>query len=776
MISNLMSVKFTRSLTLAGFLAIYFSSGFAALVYQVVWQRMLTFFSGADLLATTTIVASFMAGMGLGSVAGGAIADRVSVRWQIGLFAVAELLTGLFGLLSKWWYYDVLFTQFGHLASSPLALAGVLFLSLLVPTFLMGATLPLLSKALTPRVALAGRRIGLIYAINTLGAAAGALVTAWKLLGVFDFQQILQIGAALNAAIATLGLILGVFLWRNLVAVPAEPGDSGNSQNGSNGVFPAWKWMWIYSLSGIVALSLELIWFRLLGVMLKSNSFTFPHLLGIYLAGLAAGILIGTLLLEYVARPAPVFLILQSGITIYAGLSVAFLTWGLDRFAALAWLKTYLGGYNPLEISVKTMGLQSWFAWGGPYPNFFSLYILVPLALMVPPLLMMGMSFPFLQRAVHDDRAKLGRRVGWLQASNIAGSMLGAMLTGGILMEFFGTAATLRLLMGIGAVFVVLSIQVLFAKRSVSRRWATIGALIAVGCAISVVPSGPRLWAKLHGVEADLVIATEGGSGLSILKSESTHPSSTTWIYTNGLGQSWVPYPAISIIHSRLGAIPVLLHPRPVDIAVIGLGSGDTLFSAGGREETQRITCIEIVESGLRGLQTLQQKRPYAGLQSLLNDSRISYVFGDGRTYIGANDKKYDVIEADALRATSAFAGNLYSAEYFELIKGRLKPGGFAVTWAPTQRVLETFLKVFPHVMSFDSVMIGSLEPIPFDHDLIRSRLENSFTKAYYARAGIDLNGVILPFLANNTTELDKRQFGFLFLNSDLFPQDEYGR
>ena len=117
-------------------------------------------FSGADLFATTTVVASFMAGLGIGSVCGGAIADRVSVRWQLGLFALAEALTGIFGWISAWWYYDVLYKQLGHIPTSSFLLAAILFASLLVPTFLMGMTLPLLSKALTPTVELAGQRIG----------------------------------------------------------------------------------------------------------------------------------------------------------------------------------------------------------------------------------------------------------------------------------------------------------------------------------------------------------------------------------------------------------------------------------------------------------------------------------------------------------------------------------------------------------------------------------------------------------------------------------------
>src|SRR6185369_14044000 len=217
--------KPSQSIVIFGLLAIYFGSGFAALLYQVVWQRMLAFFSGADLYATTTIVASFMAGLGFGSLCAGWLADRLSVRGQIYAFAFAEFLCGTLGLISKWWYYDVLYVRFGHIAYSNVSLAAILFTSLLLPTFLMGMTFPLLAKALTPAVELAGKRIGSLYAVNTLGAAFGALTTAWVLLGAFDLPQILQMAAAIDIAIgvAAIALCAGSTGISHLLADPYNP-------------------------------------------------------------------------------------------------------------------------------------------------------------------------------------------------------------------------------------------------------------------------------------------------------------------------------------------------------------------------------------------------------------------------------------------------------------------------------------------------------------------------------------------------------------------------
>jgi spermidine synthase len=775
--------RLLETLVVLAFLAIYFSSGFAALLYQVIWQRMLAIFSGADLYATTTIVASFMGGLGAGSLCAGFLADKVSARWQIGLFALAEFLTGVFGFLSKWFYYDILYSRFSHLASSPVLLTVVLFTSLLIPTFLMGMTLPLLSKALTPTVEMAGKRIGSIYALNTLGAAVGAFTTGWFLLGKLSFSQILQIGAAINLVAALLALLLGILLWQKLAGSADDIRGTFKKRFRPTLPFPAW--IVVYGLSGFLALSLEIVWFRLLGVIIKSNSVTFSHILGIYLASLALGILLGVQLVKWISRPAEVFLGLQSGITIYAGLSIAALVVSLEDASVFPRVRGYLAGYEPFDVRHVRNAFGNWILGPGSASSaapmgaeLLSVYLLVPLVMVGLPTFLMGVSFPFLQSAVQDDRGWLGRRTGWLQASNIFGATLGAILVGGVFLSLLGTTGTLRLLLALGGTFPLLLAVLLFPSRSTFRRLAYAVAAVSIVLLIWSVPSRGELWGRLHGTSSSRIISSEDGSGLSVFKNEAEDFSSTTWVHSNGLGDSWIPYTQVNPIHTTLGALPVMLHPQPLEIAVIGLASGNTLFGVGGREETREITCIEIVGTHLSNLRTLQMRRPYGGLESLLNDVRMKYVFGDGRAYIGTNTRKYDIIEADALRPTSAFAGNLYSYEYFMLLRSHLKPGGMAVTWAPTQRVIQTFLTVFPHVFNFGGVMVGTMEPLVFGPDAFNTRINRPFTVAYYAKAGIDAKELLAPFLATNieSFRVDRKNFDLTDVNTDLFPREEYGR
>jgi predicted membrane-bound spermidine synthase len=158
---------------------VFFASGFAALLYQVIWQRMLATFLGADVYSATVIVAAFMAGLGTGHLAGGHLADRLSGRASLAAFGAAELSIALFAVVSTSFYYGVLYEHLAGLDLHPAATAAVLFVSLLWPTFFMGASLPLLARALTTRIERAARIVGTLYAVNTLGAAAGAAIATW---------------------------------------------------------------------------------------------------------------------------------------------------------------------------------------------------------------------------------------------------------------------------------------------------------------------------------------------------------------------------------------------------------------------------------------------------------------------------------------------------------------------------------------------------------------------------------------------------------------------
>jgi spermidine synthase len=771
---------------------IFFASGFAALVYQIVWQRLLVIFSGSDVHSATVIVAAFMAGLGCGNLAGAQAADRLPPRANLTCFAIAELAIAAFGFFSADLYYGVLYQRFGHLGLGAEARGAMLFVSLLWPTFFMGVSLPLLARALTTEIDQAARVTGRLYACNTAGAAAGAFVSTWILLPAYGLERSLQISAIVN-------LVAAAGVWPLLSGRVSEKREAPSRDRsaplparleadrlvaGRVDAFPVPFGVWaaIYGLSGFLALSLEIVWFRLLGVMLKSTASTFGTLLSIYLTGIGLGAALGTTLLRRSRDPAHTFLVMQAAAGIYAGLGVTILLAAVGDWRSLAWLSSYFGSYEPMDAraAVKQLGMA--LRGGGDLPaEFLMLYVLLPTALILPPTLLMGASFPLLLKAVQTDLARLGRRVGGLLTANVAGSALGSIITGWMSLAWLGSSGTLKMLVAASALFPLWGL-VLWSQTKANRPCPERGrggralqyAVMIAGsaCLVAVMPDGPSLWARFHGSTPAFVDVGEDGSGTSVLRTVPGRAPGVV-VFANGVGQSWIPYGGI---HTVLGALPAFIHPRPRTAAVIGLGSGDTLFGMAGRPDLERITCVEIIRPQLETLSRLLERWRYPGLVAILSDRRIDHVYGDGRLHVMHAEHAYDIIEADALRPTSAYAGLLYSDAYFMLIRDRLKPGGLAVTWSPTVRVHNTFVTVFPHVLSYGDIVLGSNEPIAFDAAAIRGRLADLKVRAYYGHAVVDIVALLTPYLDRAPRVFgpaDDRS-GMVDVNTDLFPKDEF--
>jgi spermidine synthase len=754
--------------------AVFFVSGFAALLYQVIWQRMLAVFSGADVHSATLIVTAFMGGLGIGNLAGGHVADRVSPRTSLLLFAAAELVVALFGFFSASLYYGYLYQRLGPIDMPPPLVGGVLFLSLLCPTFFMGASLPLLARALTHGIDRAASVIGVLYGVNALGAGAGAMVSTWWLLPRLGLAGSVEFGAVLNVVCAAVIVPFALLLKRSTASARVDRSPGAEPPPADGPAAPAFGfriWAAVFALSGMLGLALEITWFRVLGVMVKSTAFTFGTLLALYLAGLGLGALAGSAVAPRVRRPAIAFLSLQAASALIGCALVAAFVHNVDGLE-LVW--AYLGSYEPLAMGEQIALLQR--AWSGsPGADvpvlFLVMYLGIPSLLVLPSTLLMGCSFPMLQRVVQTDLRRVGRRVGVLLLGNVLGSMAGAALTGWLLLDRFGTAGTLWLV-ALGAVpFAVLALR-LRGREAPAAAWrvrfAGGAGTLAFAATLGAMPDTTTLWTSLHGARRHEVIVGEDGSGVSLVKARGT----TATVFVNGLGQSVMPY---GDVHTALGALPAFIHAAPKAAAIIGLGSGDTVHAAAGRRDLDTITCIEIVGSQIGMLRALGQVWSYDGLRNLLADPRVRHVTGDGRIHLMRGGHRYDIIEADALRPSSAYSGNLYSEEYFTLVRESLAPDGLAATWVPTGRVERTFLHVFPHVLKVPGIMIGSETPIAVDRQAIAARLAASGARDYYGAAGIDIERMFEEYLSKAETygpgsgrqHLAER-------NTDLFPRDEF--
>jgi hypothetical protein len=378
--------------------------------------------------------------------------------------------------------------------------------------------------------------------------------------------------------------------------------------------------------------------------------------------------------------------------------------------------------------------------------------------LFLVPTLLMGASFTFLQRAVQDDPRTSGRKVGLLQASNILGSTLGSMIVGLALLSRLGTMGSLRVLLAAGMVFAVLGVQ----KFGLRSGFSVSALLIAV--VVTLLPDGKGWWPRLHGADSRVLQVAEDASGVSVIAPH----GDVHHVWFNGKGQSSIPFAAV---HIKLGALPAIVHPRPVDVAVVGLGSGGTAFAANCRPETVRLRVFEICGSQLGLLQEFGRLYPQNPVRQILDSPRLDIVHGDGRNAIARGVERYDIIEADALRPNSAYSGNLYSVEFFRTCARRLKPGGLVCTWAPTLATRRAFCDVFPHVVTFDvAVLIGSETRIEMDQAAWRQRALSPETSGWL---GADSTQAVLAELVS-CVPYSRNEIAAVEPNCDLFPRDEY--
>jgi predicted membrane-bound spermidine synthase len=729
----------------------FFLSGAAALVYQVVWQRILTLHTGIGVVSVALIVAAFMAGLGLGSHLGGVLSARVSPRRALRLFAAIELAVGVFAAASGRLYYDGLGAVAAGLYRTMAGAALAHFLAFLLPTTLMGMSLPFLVRATVRDAGSASRVIGALYGINVLGASAGALLAPWVLVRHLGMEGAALAGSAANLVAAAAALAAG---HREAAQATATPPGSGLESCGKiQDLTPFGSlrlWTVLYALSGFLALSLEVVWFRLVDVGVKSTAFTFGTVLCLYLLGLGAGSLVGGSRAARLARPLEAFLDYQLLLLALAGGAVALLAWLPPGFPVYRWFVEYWRHDPFFQLGAD---------WNAG--TLARLYGLLPIALFGAPTVLMGLSFGALQRAVQDDPATSGRKVGLLQAANIAGCTAGSLVTGLVLLERIGTAGTLRILVGAGA------LAFLFVRaRSVGASRGLVARAAAVLIVLVALPSNDRLWKRLHGVTVDEPpsFIGEDASALSVVV------PGVEWrwrVTVNGLPHSWLPYEGI---HTLLGAMPALIHPAPEEVAVIGLGSGETAWAVACRKETRSLRVYEIAASQPRLLRAVSAVAPFAGLVELLSDPRVTMEAADGRRALAREDGRYDIVQVDAMFRTSAGSGNLYSVEFFRLCASRLKPGGLVCTQKPSRRVGLTFAEALPYALDFGNIVVGSNDPIAVDAAAWEARLLRPEVKRRFDAATIE--GIRARL--RDAVPARRNPGARIGLNFDLFPRDEF--
>lgn len=743
--------------TLALLYGAFFLSGFSALVYQTSWQRMLGLFAGSDAVAATLVVGSFLFGLGIGSLVGAMIADRLSARGAVRAFGLCELGIGACALMSGAVLQGVLFRYVVPLHPSSLMVAFVVLATLFLPTLLMGMSLPFLARAAVDRIETASSRIGGLYGVNTLGAAVGAAIAGFVLIGTFGFDGAVRVGAALSLGVGAAALLVA----GRLPGAPPAP-KLDRAAAGETDRVSLLGWGAAVFVSGFLIISLEIVWFRLLGIMMQSNPYAFALVLAIFLLADAAGLVWGAKVVARVAEPRRLFMAQQALMALLALGAVALLhaanTWlGLPQAFVL---DTAWKGFGHLAGEAR---MAAWLA--------------LTVILVFPPAFLLGMSFPIVQKAVQNDLGEVGRRVGLIQLANILGNTAGALVTGLVFLQLVGTSGTLLVVGITGLAFAFLLVRELPGPRAMALA-------AALALVIAALPGNASLWARIHGTAPDAAIVGEDRTGVAVARTrpegiapgaraDGTAPPGAWALYVGGRWQSQMnPYASVQ---GAMGALASLVHPDPEKVLLVGFGGGGSLWASMGNPALKRIDVVEIVRP------VVSVMRAYGDMHDgvvphMFQDPRVRIRIADGRHKLLTDPETYDVILAEAIVPKAAHSGALFSQEFFQQVRSRLNPGGIAVEWAATGRVIDTFRQVFPYGVRVGDALIGSNEPFPFSLEEVTAKLRERPMREHLQAGGWDPEDLVAWLSARPvegwSPESPPPRTGDI--NTDLFPKDEY--
>ncbi len=716
---------------------LFLLSGACGLTYQVLWLRLLALVFGVTVHAASTVLASFMAGLALGSVLAERLAKRghplrVFAALEAGIAVSALATPALLGLATA--VYRPLSAAFpDSLALLTVARFVCSAAVLLVPTMLMGATLPVLSHASVVRAASA-TRLGTLYAVNTTGAMAGALLTGYILIGGLGIQRTFLAAAAVNLLVAA-----GAWLLGRADAPASASGEMSPSVAGPvtvttfGGAVSATVLIWVMAASGFAALALEIVWFRVLVQFLPATSYAFTTMLATVLAGIALGSAAAS---RSLARPHD---------------------WG----AVL--------GYTQGATSIVV--LLSLAALGASYAAGWSTSELVPgaAAAIFPASLLMGYAFPVaLALWTRTDTAGTpGRPVGSLYSANVVGGIAGAVASGFLLLPMLGSRRALIVLAGL-----YLATSVALLVPSGRRRSAFVLVVMFTG-AVRLVPDPfDAALARRHG-PGERIFWREEGVQTSV--SIHTHAFRGWLMYLDGLHQA-SDAPEMVTLHRLIGHLPMVLHPNPKRALVVGLGGGATPGAVSQYDAD--VLVVELSDSVRKGAEFFKHVN-----YDLLSRPNVRLRVDDGRNFLTLTRERFDVITADLIQPEHAGAGNLYSREYFALVKNALAADGIALQWSglrpETQYklIMRTFLDVFPETTLWmdGQLMVGSMPPLTLSPSLVDLKRARPETRAALDEVGLDSFATLTSWYTAGPAEL-RRFVGDGPLLTDDRPLVEYHR
>ena len=730
---------------------LFLLSGATALVYQVTWLRDLSLVFGASFEATSIVLAAFMAGLSAGGFAFARRAERLASPFAV--YGILEIGIAGFALavpaLLAWLHRAYVAAALGSEVTTPglnalrVALA---LLILFVPTFLMGGTLPVLTRGLVSRFGDFGVRLSWLYGVNTLGAVVGAIGAGFLLIPAIGVWRSQLLAAAVNVVIGAVAIAAGRAGARAAAASPPEAAEVVRPPP----LPPAQRRAvrlayWGTAVSGLCALSLEVMWTRGIAIAVGTTTYSFTVMLAAFLTGIWLGSWLHALLPLRRVDPT-----VQLGFVLcLIGVSSTAVSFWIPRLPELA-----------IPLNLELYGLEPRIRGGTA--------LLLGFLVMLPPCVLMGVAFPLTGEARARLSEGFGRAAGDALGLNTLGSIAGSLLAGFVLIPALGLQ---RGMLAVAALYTVYGCAVIAAAAWPARRplalLAIAAAAIAAAPPVIARPWDLRVLGSFQNNQVAHYLGNHAGEAASGADAPDVRRESASWsvlYYREGrvstvsvVDQGWdrtlivngkavaSDDPIDAHIQLLLGHVPVLLHPDPKRAVVVGLGTGITLGAVAAHPGLEEIVLAEI-EPAVLGA------RPYFAQVNgdPLGDPRLRVAIQDGRNLLETTSQQFDVITADPIHPFARGSTYLYTTEYYEIARSRLAEGGVMCQWLPltglsaddVKTVVRTFAEVFPHTSlwqsSHDTLLIGSVAPVAMELPDLERRLAQAEVKRQLAPLGLD--------------------------------------
>jgi spermidine synthase len=698
---------------------LFFLSGCCALVYELVCQRYLNLIFGVSTLSVSAVLAAFMGGLALGGLLFGRLADRTGKPLRI--YAMLEGGIGFCALLLPFafsWMTPIYISVYSYLQPGQ-GMGALLRFILAFPLVaglacLIGGTFPLMGRLVVPKTHLLASRFSWLYTINTAGAVLGAALTGFVLLRCLGMKETLWLAAAFNILIAFGAIVLSWFATHRESLLP-DLNENASIAAAPPGSQATWSIVLVAGLTGLASMGLEVVWARILGILTSNSAFGFALMLTVLLTGLCLGGMIHALWSRFSGDSWKRLAWTQGTLIAVVLATLPYLRVSPD------WLDRCCDGSSITKVFLGELALTSF-------------------AVLLPGILM-GLSLPLIVAGTVSARTALGHWLGRIYAVNTLGCVIGAFGTGFVLIPWLGIHSSIGLLLGASLAVILIAWLHASVRNRIARWGGACSYVVLFGLILCLLPAGGYFKSRIE-EPRQLVYYREGNNGTVSVIEEGNGMRS---ILVDG--QPVAGTFGTSVIDQKMLAhLPLLLHPDPHRALTVGFGSGGTSWSM--TLHGIDVDCVEIEKAVPAAADHFTSEN-----HGIPDHPHFHLVLDDARSWLRVAPAQYDAIVTDCTNIQYRSNGDLYTVDYFQLMKDRLDDRGLAAAWVPANGIpesdlktlLRSFRQVFPHtsVWYMNSlptdflIVVGSPARLRIDMEELSQRMRQSQVAEDLAAVGL---------------------------------------